>query len=427
MVNKVIMPKLGQTMEEGVIERWIKKEGDKVEKGDILLEITTDKATLEVESYAKGVLRKILAQEGETVPVTQVIALIAELDEELPEIGVGVEGGKKEPVGEAIPLGVAITSEKEKSAAVSPKAEGLAPEKGRPVAEGRVKASPLARKLAQEKGIDLTQVVGTGPGGRITKEDILKKVQATHPVGRRSHPFRDTPKLKVKSEEEKKVVPLSPMRKAIAEAMSASKKTVPHYYVTIEVDMTGAVIRRKEILAQMKGKGGVPVSYSHILTMAVALALKDFPEVRSSWDEKGITVNEKINIGIAIALDEGLIVPVLRKADEMTLKEIASRTESLVSRAKEMKLKADEYVGATFTVSNLGMFGVENFLPIINQPQSAILGVGAISERPAVVKGKVAIRHLMKLTLSVDHRVVDGQVAAQFLARVKEMLENGEW
>ena len=309
---------------------------------------------------------------------------------------------------------------------VSKTGESL-PEKGRPVAEGRVKASPLARKLAQEKGIDLTQVVGTGPGGRITKEDILKKVQATHPVGRRSHPFRDTPKLKVKSEEEKKVVPLSPMRKAIAEAMSASKKTVPHYYVTIEVDMTGAVIRRKEILAQMKGKGGVPVSYSHILTMAVALALKDFPEVRSSWDEKGITVNEKINIGIAIALDEGLIVPVLRKADEMTLKEIASRTESLVSRAKEMKLKADEYVGATFTVSNLGMFGVENFLPIINQPQSAILGVGAISERPAVVKGKVAIRHLMKLTLSVDHRVVDGQVAAQFLARVKEMLENGEW
>lgn len=405
MVSKVIMPKLGQTMEEGIIERWIKKEGDNIEKGDILLEITTDKATLEVESYAQGVLRKILAQEGETVPVTQVIALIGELDEDLPEIEVEVEGGKKEP------------------AAVSPKAEGLAPEKGRPVvAEGRVKASPLARKLAQEKGLDLAQVVGTGPGGRITKEDVLKKVQATH-----LDPFRSTPKLEVKSEEEKKVVPLSPMRKAIAEAMSQSKKTVPHYYVTIEVDMTGAVSRRKEILAQMKGKGGIPVSYSHILTKAVALALKDFPEIRSSWDEKGIRVNEDINIGIAVGLDEGLIVPVLRQADEKTLEEIASQTESLVSRSKEMKLKADEYAGATFTISNLGMFGVENFLPIINQPQSAILGVGAILEKPAVVEGKLAIRYLMKLTLSVDHRVVDGQVTAQFSAKVKEILEQGKW
>ncbi len=391
MVSKVIMPKLGQTMEEGVIERWIKKEGDKVEKGDILLEITTDKATLEVESYARGVLRKILAQEGQTVPVTQVIALIGELDEELPELK--VETVEREPV------------------AVAPETEGIPHAKGRPAAEVRVKASPLAKKLAQEKGIDLTQVVGTGPGGRITRENVLK-------AGERG---------KRKEEREGKISPVSPMRRAIAEAMSASKKTVPHYYVTIEVDMTGAVIKRREILAQIKGKGDVPLSYSHILTRAVSLALKNLPEVKSSWGEKGITVNEDINIGIAVALDEGLIVPVLRKADEMTLEEIASRTESLVSRAKEMKLKSDEYGGATFTISNLGMFGVENFLPIINQPQSAILGVGAILERPAVVEGKVAIRHLMKLTLSVDHRVVDGQVAAQFLARVKEILERGEW
>ncbi|MCD5390638.1 2-oxo acid dehydrogenase subunit E2 [candidate division NPL-UPA2 bacterium] len=389
MVSKVIMPKLGQTMEEGVIERWVKKEGDRVEKGDILLEITTDKATLEVESYAGGVLRKILAQEGETVPVTRVIGLIAELDEELPEVEVEVESPKQEP------------------SAATPGAEELSPVKA--VGKSRVKASPLARKLAQDRGIDLSKVMGTGPGGRITREDVLKAGE------------------KGKEGGEGKVSPVGPMRRAIAEAMSASKRTVPHYYITIEVDMTGVVSRRREILAQIKDKGGIPPSYSHILTRALALALKDFPEVRSSWNEKGITVNEDINIGIAVGLDEGLIVPVLRKADEMTLEEIASQTESLVSRAKEMKLKADEYSGAIFTMSNLGMFGVENFLPIIDQPQSAILGVGAILERPAVVEGKVAIRHLMKLTLSVDHRVVDGQVAAQFLAKVKEILERGEW
>lgn len=393
MVSKVKMPKLGQTMEEGVIERWVKKEGDRVEKGDILLEITTDKVTLEVESYTSGILRKILAGKGETVPVTQVIALIAEPDEELPEIE--VESKKEEPV------------------VVPPKTKQLPPEKAGPVVSGRIRVSPLARKLAQEKGIDLRQVVGTGPGGRITKEDVLNKIQNS--------------KLKIKSEREKKVKAVSPMRRAIAEAMSQSKKTIPHYYLTIEVDMTPAVSQRGKLLPQIEAKTGFRLSFNHILIRAIALALKDFPQLRSSWDEGGINLGEDINIGIAVGLDEGLIVPVLRKVDEKTLEEIVSQTESLVSRAKKMKLKADEYVGATFTISNLGMLGVENFFPIINQGQSAILGVGAILEKPALVEGRVARKHLMKLTLSADHRVVDGQVAAQFLAKVKEILEKGEW
>ncbi|NOX96946.1 MAG: 2-oxo acid dehydrogenase subunit E2 [Nitrospirae bacterium] len=395
MVTEVIMPKLGETMEEGVIERWVKKEGERVEKGDILLEVTTDKATLEVESYGSGILRKILSPEGETVPVAQVIALIAEKGEPLPE----VSGKPKEFDTRENKVFEEKAGETEETDSMDYQLSSRA----------RIKASPLAKKLAREKGIDLAQVPGTGPGGRITKEDVLKVKSL---------------KLKVKSE---KIVPLSPMRKAIAESMAEAKKTIPHYYLTVEVDMTEAVSRRKKLLPEVEKKTGVKLSFNHLLIRAVALALKEYPGVTSVWDKEGIAIREEINIGIAVGLEEGLIVPVLREADKKSLVELASEVENVVSRARAKKLKAEEYFGANFTISNLGMFGIENFLPIINQYQSAILGVGAILKKPAVVEDRVEIRLLMKLTLSVDHRVVDGAVAARFLQKLKEILETGEW
>lgn len=396
MVTEVIMPKLGQTMEEGVIEKWVKKEGDRVESGDILLEITTDKATLEVESYASGILRRILVQEGETVPITQVIALIAESDEELPDISPKLELDRKQE---------AATVKKDPEASKEGSDSVPCPRPG-----GRLKASPLAKKLAQEKGVDLAEVTGTGPGGRITKEDVLKIV--------------DSGKLKVESEK-KNIEPLSPMRKAIAELMSESKRTIPHYYLTIEVDMTASVQRRKELLPEIEKKTGIRLSFNHILIQAVARSLKEFPGLTSRWEEGGIVTEEKVNVGIAVSLDEGLIVPVLREADKKGLEETVLETESLVSRAREKKLKAEEYYGAALTISNLGMLGIENFIPIIIPPQSAILGVGAIVKKPAVIEERLEIRHLMKLTLSVDHRVVDGAGAAQFLQKLKEILEKG--
>ena len=394
MVTEVIMPKLGQTMEEGVVERWVKKEGDRVEKGDILLEITTDKATLEVESYASGILRRILVQEGETAPVTQIIAFIAEPEEELPEIAPKLEVGSR-------PEAVAVKAE------VSGKGAPASPL--RPMSGERIKASPLAKKLAREKGVDLAEISGTGPGGRITKEDVLKIAEEV--------------KLEVEKE---KIEPLSPMRKAIAESMSESKRTIPHYYLTIEVDMTESVNRRRELLPEIEKKTGVRLSFNHILIQAVARSLKESPGLTSRWEGGGIISEEKVNVGIAVSLDEGLIVPVLKEADKKGLGEIVSETESLISRAREKKLKAEEYYGAALTISNLGMLGIENFIPIIIPPQSAILGVGAIVRKPAVVEDKLQVRHLMKLTLSVDHRVADGAEAAQFLQRLKEILEKRE-
>ena len=388
------MPKLGQTMEEGIIERWVKKEGERVQKGDILLEITTDKATLEVESYGSGILRKILAREGENVPVTRVIAFIAEEGEELPEIGRKVE--------EADGQGVEITVEGEevkKPVAVDHYPSG----------RERIKASPLAKKLAKEKGVDLRRVEGTGPGGRITREDVLKIVQSS--------------KFKVQSG---KIMPLSPMRKAIAEAMAESKRTVPHYYLTVEVDMTEVINRRKKLSPEIEKKTGVKLSFNHILLWSVARALKKFPQLAWHWEDEGIEGSEEINLGIAVGVEEGLIVPVLKDVDGKKLEEIASEADDLVARARARRFKTEEYSGATFTISNLGMFGIESFLPIINRSQSALLGVGAILKKPAVIENRVEPRDLMKLTLSVDHRVVDGDVAARFLQRLKDILEKGE-
>lgn len=378
MVTEIIMPKLGQTMEEGKIERWLKKEGDRVEKGEILLEVTTDKATLEVEAYGSGILRKVIVPDGETVPVTTVIGYIAEEGDKLPDKA-------EKAVPPAKPAG---GSEPEPEISVP------LPDKNAEMSfsrKERIKASPLAKKIAVEKGIDLGKIKGTGPGGRITKEDVISAVSPVETV-----------------------IGLSPMRKAIAEQMTKSKREIPHYYLTVEVDMSEVSKKRENL------KG---ISVTHFIIKAVAEALSEFRQLNAVWEENGPRSFSEVNIGIAVGLEDGLIVPVLRNAGKKTISEISSETASLVRRAKERKLSVEEYSGAAFTISNLGMFGIESFLPIINPPQAAILGIGAIKDKCVPVEGKIEIKPMMKLTLSVDHRAVDGACAAQFMRKLCSVLE----
>ena len=279
-----------------------------------------------------------------------------------------------------------------------------------------MKASPVARKLAAEKGVDLSVVAGSGPGGRITREDVLAAAAgAVAPAGASA----------AATAAAEGIEPLSSMRKAIARQMSLSKREVPHYYVVVEVDMTEAAARRKK-LKEATPEGKPVVSVTHLILKATALALREFPEVRSQWAGSGLRPSEDVNLGIAVSLDDGLIVPVLHGADSLDLQEIAERSEALVARAREKKLSQEEFTGGTITISNMGMMGVDVFLPIINTPEAAIIGVGAMSERPAVVDGKICPRLIMKLAVSGDHRVIDGATAGRFLARMKSILEEAD-
>jgi len=394
MVVEIIMPKLGQTMGEGRIVEWLKKEGDRVEKGEPILVIETDKATLEVEARGSGILRKILAREGEVVPVTKIIGYIAEEGEPLPE----------ETASEtATP---APTPSTPKSAATSME---------KPEAAVRIKASPLAKKIAKEKGVDLTQVTGTGPGGRITKEDVLRYL-ASKPVVAPAHP-------PTKPAEEFKVIPITSMRKAIARKMAYSKTNIPHFYISTEVDMTEAVKMRRSLIPTIEAMTGVRLSITHMLIRAVAMALKEFPQINAVYDEDNIKLLRDINIGIAVGLEDGLIVPVLKSADKMDLIQIASEASRLINSAREKKLREDEFVGGTFTISNLGALDVDSFIAIINPPETAILAVGKIKDKPVAVENRIEIRKMMTMTLSADHRVIDGVLAAKFLQRIKAILE----
>jgi len=370
MIKEVIMPKLGQTREEGIIEKWRKKEGEKVEKGDILLDITTDKATLEVESYVTGILKKIIYQEGETVPVTQIIAYIGDEGDKVPD----VTEEKKKPVEPA-----KQEAQEVKTAQQEEKVEAAA---------SRVKASPAARRIAREKKIDLSAIKGTGPGGRITEKDVLDFGKDT----------------KVSS---------SPIRRVIAERMSRSKREIPHYYLTASLDMKEVIEMRKNLNQKLK-KDGLKVSYNDFLIKASALAIAKYPSFNT---------RDSINIGLAVGIPEGILVPVIRNADKLSFLEIVKERGKLVDKARSNKLTPDEYSGGSFTISNLGAYEVENFCAIINPPEKAILAVGSIIETPAAVNGEVTIRPLMKVTLSLDHRIIDGAVGAAFLQRIKELVE----
>lgn len=448
MIQKILVPKLGQTMEEAAIAKWHKHEGDTIEKGDVVLEITTDKATLEVESFVSGTIRKILAAEGVTLPVNTVVALVGEPDDELPDDLMALEAAAR---GEGAPAPATTPAESAPAASATPAtatAPTAQPTPAIAATDGRIFISPRARKLAAkekipvvvlrgagpngritekdvraylekgkairitpaakvaavERGVDVTLITGTGPGGRITREDVLAAPVVT--------PLAAAPSAGR--------VELSAMRRIVAERMSRSKREAPHFYIFMDADMTNAVEARKRI----NEAGSVRVGFHDILIRACAKAMAEMPAMNAAWDKDAIIRRGEINIGLAVAIDDGLIVPVVKNADRLGLTDIARQSQSLIEKARSKKLTPDEYEGGSLTISNLGMFGVDCFLPIINPGEAAILGVGSIAPKPVVIDGGIHIRSIMTLSLSADHRIVDGAIAAAYLKRVKNLLES---
>ncbi len=387
MMRKVMMPKLGETMEEGEIIKWLKKEGDKIKEGESLLEIATDKANMEVEAVASGFLRKIVASEGEVIPVTQTIAFIADsMDEEISE-----EEGK------------ASRQEGEKK-----EEEEISPQVTEKAVTKPVKASPLAKKLAKEHSVDLSSIEGTGPAGRIVKEDILRALEQGE---------AQAGEAVIKEE-----ISLSRSEKVQMQHMAKSKKEVPHVYLKIEVDFSEAMKMRDDLLAEFE-KEKIHLSYTDLLIKSCARALNKLPRMNSTFEEGKLMVHSDVGVGLAVAREGGLIVPVIKKADKKDLFQIARDRIELIDKAKGDKLSLGELEGAAFTLSNLGMVGIKEFAAIINIPQVSILAVGEIKKRAVIEEKKVVIRPMMEMTLSCDHRVIDGYLGARFLQEIKKGLE----
>lgn len=404
-VEVVRMPKLSDTMTEGVIEKWHKKVGDKVKSGELLADIATDKATMEFDSFQDGVLIHIGVQEKQSVPVDGIIAILGKGGEDvksiLASIGTGTSSQKPE-----------VKSQTESSSKLSAVSNTAVATKTSAVSNqnsnGRIKASPLAKALAKEKGIDIARVSGSGEGGRITKFDI------------ENYKGGSGAKSSFVGVESYTDEPASQMRKVIARRLLESKNGAPHFYLNIEVDMDSAISSREAI----NKVSDVKVSFNDLVIKACAAALRKHPRVNSSWMGDKIRINHHIHIGMAVAVEDGLLVPVIRFADGKGISEIAAETKDLGKRAKEKKLQPNDWEGNTFTVSNLGMFGIESFTSIINSPESCILSVGAIKQVPVVKNGAVVPGNTMKLTLACDHRSVDGATGAAFLQTLKTYIEN---
>lgn len=419
----VTMPKLSPTMEEGQIARWHKKEGDQVEPGELLIEVNTDKATVEYNALDGGFLRQILVKEGQNANVNQAIAVFTEDKDE------SIEGFQAEPPKTETPKKEETKAEEKKEDTSKPaptpqKAPAMSqpayqPEKPLPFAkpaaqEERLKASPLAKKLAKDKGLDLSSVEGSGPGGRVMSRDL----ERAQPASKFSLGNKGLPKEAPGAFEEET---LSPMRKTIAQRLQEAKTFVPHFYVTQEID-AAALINLKEQLATLDMK----VSYNDLVVKACSVALREHPIINSGFNPGNNTIIrfKTIDISVAVNLPTGLITPIIRHADYKTVTEISTEIRALAARAKEGKLEAHEYRGGSFTVSNLGMFGVKSFSAIINPPQGGILAVSGILETPVVKNDSVIPGKVMSLTLSVDHRVIDGVAAAEFMQTLKKYLEN---
>ncbi len=412
MAEKIEMPKLSDTMEEGVIAKWNVKEGDKVESGDIIAEVETDKATMEVEVFDSGTILKLLVEEGQSIPLGGLMAIIGEEGEDISDLldsaGSAPENGEEEP--EKKEDGKAKKPETKQSG----KEAGTVQENGEPAQaaveseDGRIKASPLARKMAEDRGISLKDVDGSGPEGRIIKKDIENFKAPSKSLDISFEPG------------EAKEVRVSQMRKTIARRLSESKFNYPHFYETIDIDMKPAV----EARAKLNEISDVKISFNDIVVKACAHALRKHPDVNSSWMEDKIVMHGDVNIAVAVAVEEGLMTPVIRYADKKNLKAISSETRELAEKARDKKLQPDEMEGSTFTISNLGMFGIEEFTAIINPPNACILAVGTIRDVPVVENGEVVPGKRMKVTLSSDHRIVDGAKAAAYLNTLRQMLEN---
>lgn len=416
MEEVILMPRLSDTMTEGVIASWHKKVGDSVKKGDVLADIETDKATMELESYKEGKLLYVGAKEGEKILVNDLLAIVGGDKVDVEKIVAAAKaGGAKGAAGEGS-AGAAATTEQP---AEQKHEEVPSEEAATTGANGRIKASPLAKKLAAEKGIDLNQVHGTGDNGRITKKDIdgfvPQKKEAAQPQAATAPAIPKGPVGEVSFDE----VPVSQMRKSIAKRLAESKFTAPHFYLTISVDMDNAVASR----ARLNEVSPVKISFNDLVLKACAIALKQHPKVNSSWQGDKIRINHHVNIGVAVAVEEGLLVPVVRFADLKTLSQIGAEVKEFAKRAKDKKLQPADWEGNTFTISNLGMFGIDEFTAIINPPDACILAVGAIQQVPVVKNGAVVPGNIMKLTLSCDHRVVDGATGAAFLQTLQGLLQ----
>lgn len=420
MAEIVRMPKLSDTMTEGVVAAWHKKVGDKVKSGDVLAEIETDKATMEFESFVDGVLLHIGVEEGSTAPVDSLLAILGKEGEDVSKLIKEAEAEDKARVKEETVEEPAVAAEASKpaaAAAAAPTPAPKAPPSPRPAPEpvaprnvaatnGRVKASPLARRLAEEKGIDIGRVPGSGDDGRVTKRDI-ENYTGTGPMA--------APQVEHFDE-----VALSQMRKTIARRLAESKFSAPHFYLTIEIDMSRAMQVREAINAGIKPD---KISFNDLVIKAAAVALKQHPKVNSSWLDDRIRYNSHVHIGVAVAVEEGLLVPVVRFADTKPLRMIGSEVRVFAQKAMEKKLQPQDWEGNTFTISNLGMFGIDEFTAIINPPDACILAIGSIADKPVVKNGQIVPGHVMKVTLSCDHRVVDGATGAAFLNTFRDLLQ----
>ncbi|NNF36563.1 MAG: pyruvate dehydrogenase complex dihydrolipoamide acetyltransferase [Saprospiraceae bacterium] len=412
MAEVIKMPRLSDTMEEGNIVAWLKKVGDKVSTGDILAEVETDKATMDLESFQDGTLLYIGVEEG-PVPVDGIIAILGEEGEDYKELLKSSEAEAPKKAEEV------KTSEQQAPASPpspTPQASNPQPIPTPSMEGGRVKASPLAKSIAAEAGIDLSRLTGTGENGRIIKKDVESFLE----TGGNGTATPAMAPIMLQEEVQYGDHPISQMRKTIARRLSESKFGAPHFYLTIEANMDETVRARK----MANENAEIRISFNDIIVKACAAALRKHPAVNSSWLEDRIRINQDINIGVAVAVDEGLLVPVIRNADAKSLTYINQEVRALAGKAKKKKLQPDEMQGNTFTISNLGMFDIDEFTAIINPPDSCILAVGSIIQKPVVKNGEIVVGNMMKMTLSCDHRVVDGATGAQFLQTLKSMLEN---
>jgi pyruvate dehydrogenase E2 component (dihydrolipoamide acetyltransferase) len=438
------MPKLSPTMEEGQISRWLKNEGDKVSMGEPLAEIDTDKATMEMQALGNGVLRKILIQAGESVPLGQLIAVIGEPDEDISALLSQAESNAKAPAAsqtspaeekkvEASPESGQKAAQTEAKAA-TPSGNGAAAAKGDNQENERLIVSPLAARMAAEAGINLRQLTGSGPGGRIVKRDIEAAMNAGQEVSEAglsqtpqrhlravqpgTQPSRQPP---VEGASPYRDEPTSVMRQTIARRLVTSIGPVPHFFLTTEIEMDKVVEMRRsinELDAEMK------ISINDVIIKVAAAALIQHPQVNASFQDRNVRYYERADIGVAVAIEDGLITPVVRAADQKSLSQIAGEVRELAERARSRKLLPEEYTGATFSISNLGMLGIDEFTAVINPPEAAILAVGAVTPKAVVREGQIAVRQMMRVTMSCDHRVIDGATGARFLQTFKRILEN---
>jgi pyruvate dehydrogenase E2 component (dihydrolipoamide acetyltransferase) len=441
MPINILMPALSPTMTEGNLARWLKKEGDPVKSGDVIAEIETDKATMEVEAVDEGKIGKILVPEGaQGVKVNDVIAVLLEEGESPSDI--------KATVAAPVPKPAAAPASAPKSDGAQPQAKAEAPKQPAPpaapaaaapaptpaAASGtRIFASPLAKRLAQQHGLDLSRVVGSGPHGRVVKSDIEKAgvsggaKAAPAPAAAKGLPSAPSvPGTPAFGEPAFDLVPHTMMRKTIARRLQESKQFVPHFYLTIDCEIDRLLKVREEINggAPKEGKGAFKLSVNDLIIKACAIALRQVPAANASWSDEGVKMYKSSDISVAVAIPNGLITPIIRQAENKRLSEISNEMKGLAGRAKDGKLKPEEYTGGSFSLSNLGMFGIKHFAAIINPPQGCILAVGAGEQRPVVRDGELAVATVMSCTLAVDHRVVDGAIGAEFLSAFKKLIEN---